>query len=96
MKRKVNPTRVHIGDRDSDKFELFELCDKTDRNFVIRVAHNKNVGFNGELLYDAGNNEIIQSGTFNLEVRDSNKVKRNAKINLSYSKVNMIPTMSKR
>ncbi len=87
---------VHIGDRDSDMFELFELCDKTDTNFVIRVAHNRNVGFNGELLYDAGNNEIIQSGTFNLEVRDSNKVKRNAKINLSYSKVNIIPTMSKR
>jgi len=65
---------VHIGDRDSDMFELFELCDKTDTNFVIRVAHNRNVGFNGELLYDAGNNEIIQSGTFNLEVTDSNKV----------------------
>ena len=87
---------VHIGDRDSDMFELFELCDKTDTNFVIRVAHNRNVGLNGELLYDTESHGIIQSGTFDLEVTDSDRTKRIAKINLSFSKVNIIPTMSKR
>lgn len=86
---------VHIGDRDSDMFELFELCDKTDTNFIIRVAHNRNAGYNGELLYDKVKEDVIQTGVFKLDVIDSEKRKRSAEIKFSYAKIEIVPTKSK-
>lgn len=64
---------VHIGDRDSDMFELFELCDKTNTNFVIRVSHNRRTGLNGELLYDSAEQNSDQLGYFDLDVMDKDK-----------------------
>lgn len=86
---------VHIGDREADIFELFELCDKTETNFLVRAARDRKVDGGNSLLFDyINNNESTE--LFELTIKDINRKSRTSKIKLSYGEVEVLPPHLKR
>jgi Transposase DNA-binding len=98
LKRKVNPTRVpidqkesvrwldnltqstellrapehcvHIGDRESDIFELFCLAQNIGTHFVIRACNNRRAG-DGDHTIEEGMEETALKELYRIEVRNA-------------------------
>ena len=122
LKRKVNPTRVpigekesvrwldnlaqstellgapercvHIGDRESDIFELFCLAQDIGTHFVVRTCNNRRAG-DGDHTVDEEMEEAAVKGFHRIEVRDSSGQPDQAVLQIKYRRMKILPPIGK-
>jgi len=122
LKRKINPTRVpieqkesirwlenlrqstalmddpgrcvHIGDRESDIYELFCMAQAAEAHFLIRTCVNRLAGDGEHTIADemAGNRV---KGLHRIEVRDRDGNPRKAVLEIRYSRIRVLPPIGK-
>jgi hypothetical protein len=122
LKRKINPTRVpigekesvrwldnlaqstkllgaperciHIGDRESDIFELFCLAKDNGTHFVVRSCNNRRAG-DGDHTVDEEMDETLVKGLHRIEVRDARGEPDQAVLQIKYRRVRILPPIGK-
>jgi hypothetical protein len=122
LKRKINPTRVpigekesvrwldnlaqstkllgaperciHIGDRESDIFELFCLAKDIGTHFVVRSCNNRRAG-DGDHTVDEEMDETLVKGLHRIEVRDARGEPDQAVLQIKYRRVRILPPIGK-
>jgi hypothetical protein len=122
LKRKVNPTRVpigekesvrwldnvaqstkllgapercvHIGDRESDIFELFCLAQDIGTHFVVRTCNNRRAG-TGDHTVEEEMEKASVKGLHRIEVRDASGQPVQAVLQIKYRRVQILPPIGK-
>jgi hypothetical protein len=122
LKRKINPTRVpieqkeslrwllnlqhatamlgdpgrcvHIGDRESDIYELFCAAQAAGTHFLIRSCANRRA-WDGTARLEATMAEVEVKGTHRVEVRDRHGHPVEAILELRYRRVRLLPPVAK-
>jgi Transposase DNA-binding len=122
LKRKINPTRVpigekesvrwldnlaqssellgvpercvHIGDRESDIFELFCLAKDLGTHFVVRTCNNRRAG-HGDHTVEEEMEEAAVKGLHRIEVRDARGEPDQAVLQIKYRRVQILPPIGK-
>jgi hypothetical protein len=122
LKRKINPTRVpigkkesvrwldnlaqstelrgvpercvHIGDRESDIFELFCLANRIGTHFVVRACNNRRAG-DGDHTVREEMKETAVKGLHRIEVLDARGQPDQAVLQIKYRRVRILPPIGK-
>ena len=122
LKRKINPTRVpitekeslrwllnlqhatallgepdrcvHVGDRESDIYELFCAAQDAGTHFLIRSCANRRAE-DGTTRLEAEMAEVRVQGTHRIEVRDRLGHPGEAVLELRYRRVRLLPPVAK-
>lgn len=122
MKRKINPTRVpieekesrrwleglrrssalvgrpercvHIGDRESDIYELFCLAEEVGTHFLVRTCVDRLAGDGKHTIADEMNETRVK-GLHRIEVRDRNGELSEAVLEIRYRKILVLPPIGK-
>lgn len=122
LKRKINPTRVpieekesrrwllnlqhanallgepgrcvHIGDRESDIYELFCAARDGGSHFLVRSCANRRAG-DGTTRLEAEMAEVRVKGTHRIAVRDRHGNETHATLALRYRRVRLLPPVAK-
>jgi hypothetical protein len=122
LKRKINPTRVpigqkesvrwldnltqstkllgapercvHVGDRESDIFELFCLAQDIGTHFVVRACNNRRTG-NGDHTVEESMEETAIKGLHRIEVRDGSGQPAQAVLQIRYRRLKILPPIGK-
>jgi hypothetical protein len=122
LKRKINPTRVpitekeslrwrlnlqhatallgepdrcvHVGDRESDIYELFCAAQDAGTHFLIRSCANRRAE-DGTTRLEAEMAEVRVQGTHRIEVRDRLGHPTEAILELRYRRVRLLPPVAK-
>ena len=122
LKRKINPTRVpitekeslrwllnlqhatallgepdrcvHVGDRESDIYELFCAAEDAGTHFLIRACANRRAE-DGTTRLEAEMAEVPVQGTHRIEVRDRHGHPTEAVLELRYRRVRLLPPVAK-
>ena len=77
---------VHIGDRESDIYELFCAAQEVGTHFLVRTRVDRLVGDGGHTIADEMD-EIAAKGLHRIEVRDSNGDPDEAVLEIRYRKI---------
>ena len=85
---------VHIGDRESDIYELFCAAQEAGTHFLIRTCVNRLAGDGDHTIADEME-EIAVKGLHRIKVRDSNGDPDEAVLEIRYSKVLVLPPIGK-
>lgn len=122
LKRKVNPTRVpieqkesirwlenlrrttelfgdpgrciHIGDRESDIYELFCLAQELGTHFLVRTCVDR-LAVDGTTTVAGVMNEVTVQGVHSVEVRDAKGQVGTAEVELTYRSLRVLPPIGK-
>lgn len=122
LKRKVNPTRVpieqkesirwlenlrqsvallgtpdrcvHVGDRESDIYELYCLAKALGTHFVVRACVDRLAGDGGHTIADEMA-EVAVSGEHRVEVRDGKGRLGTALVELRFRRIQVLPPIGK-
>jgi hypothetical protein len=122
LKRKINPTRVpiaekeslrwllnlqhatallgepdrcvHIGDRESDIYELFCAVRDAGTHFLVRSCANRRAG-DGTTRLEAEMAEVRVKGRHRIEVRDRHGNPTEAVLELRFRRVRLLPPVAK-
>jgi hypothetical protein len=90
-----NPGRcVHIGDRESDIFELFCTAQDIGTHFLIRTCVDRLAG-QGDHTVAAEMAEVAVKGLHRIEVRDSKGELDKATLEIRYRKIRVLPPIGK-
>lgn len=91
----VNPDRcVHIGDRESDIYELFCLAKQENTHFLVRTCVDRVAGTGGTTIARKMKREPIQ-GTHRIEVLDAKRRPIPVELQLRYSQMVVHPPIGK-
>jgi len=85
---------VHIGDRESDIYELFCVAREADTHFLIRTCVDRLAGDGNHTIADEME-EVAVKGLHRIEVRDSNGDPDEAVLEIRYRKVRVLPPIGK-
>jgi hypothetical protein len=85
---------IHIGDRESDIYELFCLARDAGTHFLIRTCVNRLAG-DGEHTIADEMDEIAVKGVHRIEVRDGNGDPDQAVLEIRYRKIHVLPPVGK-
>ena len=85
---------VHIGDRESDIYELFCVAREADTHFLIRTCVDRLAGDGNHTIADEME-EVAVKGLHRIEVRDSNGDPDEAVLEIRYRKVRVLPPIEK-
>jgi Transposase DNA-binding len=85
---------VHIGDRESDIYELFCLARKIDTHFLVRTCVDRLAGDGGHTVADEMKRVKI-SGPHRLEVRDAAGKPDVAILEIKYKRICLLPPIGK-
>jgi hypothetical protein len=122
LKRKVNPTRVpieekesmrwldnlrrstelseapercvHIGDRESDIFELYCLAQELGTQFLVRSCVDR-LAEDGDTTISRVLADIAPSGTHNIRFRDAKGVEQSADLQIKFASMTVRPPIGK-
>jgi len=122
LKRKINPTRVpieekesvkwllnlrqstaliddprrcvHIGDRESDIYELFSLADELGTRFLVRTCNDRLAGDGDHTIADEMADVRVQ-GLHRVEFRDERGQPCEATLELRYRQIGVLPPIGK-
>ncbi|MEJ0050937.1 MAG: IS4 family transposase [Methylovirgula sp.] len=122
LKRKVNPTRVpieqkesvrwlenlrqstdllaapgrcvHIGDRESDIYELFCLAEEVGTHFLVRTCVDR-LAEDGDHTIADEMDEVAVKGLHRIEVKDSNGDSDEALLEIRFCKLRVLPPIGK-
>ncbi|WZO99342.1 IS4 family transposase [Isosphaeraceae bacterium EP7] len=91
-----DPNRiVHVGDRESDIYELFCECESLDAKFLFRTCVNRRAGDGGETTVSEVMEERRAQGVHRIEVRDSQGKPSAATLVVKYQKIRLQPPLGK-
>ena len=85
---------VHIGDRESDIYELFCAAHDAGTHFLVRSSANRLAG-DGTLKLDDAMAEVAVKGVHRVEVRDRHGKTSEAVLKLKYRRVRVLPPLAK-
>jgi hypothetical protein len=85
---------VHIGDRESDIFELFCIAHDIGTHFLIRTCVDRLAG-DGDHTIAEEMQEVAVKGLHHIEVRDGNGDLDKAVLEIRYRKVRVLPPIGK-
>ncbi len=91
----VNPDRcIHIGDRESDIYELFCLAENENTHFLVRTCVDRLAGTANTTIARKMKREPIQ-GTHQIEVLDAKRRPIHVTLQLRYSQMTVHPPIGK-
>lgn len=85
---------VHIGDRESDIYELFCLARTENTHFLVRTCVDRLAGSGSTTIARKMNREPIQ-GTYQIEVLDAKRRPMAVELQLRYSQMTVHPPIGK-
>ncbi len=85
---------VHIGDRESDIYELFCAAQEAGTHFLIRTCVDRLAGDGDHTIADEMD-EIAVKGLHRIDVRDSNGDPDEAVLEIRYRKIRVLPPIGK-
>lgn len=85
---------VHIGDRESDIYELFCAAQEAGTHFLIRTCVDRLAGDGGHTIADEMD-EVAIKGLHRIEVRDDNGDPDEAVLEIRYRKIHVLPPIGK-
>lgn len=85
---------VHIGDRESDIYELFSTAQALDTRFLVRTCVDRLAG-NGEHTINAEMSAAKVKGTHRIEVRTKRSAVSTAILDVKYQKIQILPPIGK-
>lgn len=85
---------VHIGDRESDIYELFCTANKIGTHFLVRTCVDRLAG-DGEHTISAEMDETRVKGLHRIEVQDKNGNISEAILEIKYRRVRVLPPIGK-
>jgi len=86
---------VHIGDRESDIYELFCLAQELGTHFLVRSCVDRLAG-DGTRTLSGAMDEVPVQGRHRVEVRDDKGAPDTAVVELSYRSLRILPPVGKR
>jgi hypothetical protein len=86
---------VHIGDRESDIYELFCMATEVGTHFVFRTCVDRLAG-DGEHTIEDEMQEVDCKGLHRIEVRDKKGDLREAVLELKYRRIKVLPPIGKK
>jgi hypothetical protein len=93
--RLINPARcIHIGDRESDIYELFCLAQEEHTHFLVRTCVDRVAGTGNTTIARKMTREPIQ-GTHQVEVLDAKRRPIEVELQLRYSEMTVHPPIGK-
>jgi len=91
----ANPDRcIHIGDRESDIYELFCLAEEQNTHFLVRTCVDRLAGTGNTTIARKMQREPIQ-GTYQVEVLDAKRRPIEVELQLRYSQMTVHPPIGK-
>lgn len=85
---------VHIGDRESDIYELFCAAQEAGTHFLVRTCVDRLAGDGGHTIADEME-EVAVKGLHRIEVKDSNGDPEEAILEIRYRKIRVLPPVGK-
>ena len=85
---------VHIGDRESDIYELFCEGQQAKTHFLVRTCVDRLAGDGGHTIADEMKNAPVR-GLHDIEVRDRNGEPCTARLLVKYERVKVLPPIGK-
>ena len=85
---------VHIGDRESDIYELFCTAREADTHFLVRTCVDRLAGDGNHTIADEMK-EVAVKGLHRIEVRDSNGDPDEAVLEIRYREMRVLPPIGK-
>lgn len=90
-----DPARcIHVGDRESDIYELFCTAHELGTHFVVRTCVDRLAG-DGEHTIAAEMNEEEISGLHEVEVRDAKGKPETVAVEIKYRRIHVLPPIGK-
>jgi Transposase DNA-binding len=85
---------IHIGDRESDIYELFCAAQQIGTHFLVRTCVDRLAG-NGDHTIVDEMGEVAVKGLYRVEVRDSHGNPDEAVLEIRYRKIRVLPPIGK-
>jgi hypothetical protein len=85
---------IHIGDRESDIYELFCVAKEIGTHFLIRTCVDRLAGDGDHTIADEMD-EVAIKGLHRIEVRDNNGDPDEAVLEIRYRKIRVLPPIGK-
>ena len=85
---------IHIGDRESDIYELFCLVQEVGTHFLVRTCVDRLAG-DGDHTIAQEMDEVAVKGLHRIEVRDSNGDPDEAVLEIRYRRIRVLPLIGK-
>src|SRR5437868_7351067 len=85
---------VHIGDRESDIYELFCAAQEVGTHFLVRTCVDRLAG-DGDHTIAEEMEEVVVKGLHRIEVRDRNGDPDEAALEIRYRKIRVLPPIGK-
>jgi hypothetical protein len=85
---------VHIGDRESDIYELFSECESLGTKFVFRTCVDRRVEDGGQTVNDVMDEQRVKA-VHRIEVRDNKGRSSTAVLEISYHRLQVCPPIGK-
>ena len=85
---------VHIGDRESDIFELFDAASELGTHFLVRTCTNRLAGDGGHTVADEMS-EVRVKGLHRIEFRDAKGRAHQALLEIRYRRLTVWPPVAK-
>jgi hypothetical protein len=85
---------IHIGDRESDIYELFCLVQEVGTHFLVRTCVDRLAG-DGDHTIAQEMDEVAVKGLHRIEVRDSNGDPDEAVLEIRYRRIRVLPPIGK-
>lgn len=85
---------VHVGDRESDIYELFCAAQKVGTHFVIRTCVARLAGDGDHTIADEMD-EVAVKGLHRIDVKDNNGDADEAVLEIRYRKIRVMPPIGK-
>lgn len=90
-----DPSRiVHVGDRESDIYELFCECAELKTNFLFRTCNDRRIDGDDRTAYEVMDEQRVK-GVHRIEVRDNKGKASRAVLEIKYQKVKLCPPIGK-
>src|SRR4051794_31799947 len=86
---------VHVGDRESDIYELFCLARELGTHFLVRTCVDR-LALGGDTTVDAVMDEVAVQGVHAVDVRDGQGHVSTATVELTYHSLRVLPPVGKR
>lgn len=85
---------VHIGDRESDIYELFCVAHDLGTHFLVRTCVDRLAG-DGDHTIAAEMKDVPVEGIHEIEVRDDNGNREIAEVEIRYRRIRVLPPIGK-
>jgi hypothetical protein len=85
---------VHVGDRESDIYELFCECEALGTRFLFRTCNDRRVQDDGRTVYEVMEEQRVK-GVHRIEVRDNKGQPSTAVLEIKYEKIRVCPPIGK-